>query len=243
MSGGGGKSDKVVQSTKPWSAQEPLWRKSFKQLNKLYDKGKLRIDPYPNQTLAGLSPETTESWQMTADRARNGSPLVRSAESYTNDVLAGKYLNADAPGMDTILRKAKDTANANYALGGRYGSGAHDKAIAEATGSILYDNYARERATQDNAARFAPELSHERYYDADRLSQVGQNRQDRAQAVIDDKVNRYNAKRQAPINALALYQQMIGGNLGGTTQTTQPSNRQPTWMQGLGLLGNFLNLF
>jgi hypothetical protein len=241
MSGGGGKSEKVVQSNKPWDAQVPLWEKSFDRLNSLYGSGQLKINPFPGETLAGVSPETRQAWKMAAARARQGSRLNRSAERYIGDVLAGDYLNRGAPGMTSVLHRAQDAVNANYALGGRYGSGAHDGAVAEATGSILYDNYARERAIQDQAARFAPELSREQYYDAEMLAEVGRQRQQSRQAEIDQRINRYNANQMSPINELALYQQLIGGNLGGVTTTTKPGGGQSPWLQGLGLLGNFLS--
>jgi hypothetical protein len=244
MSGGGGgsKTQTVTESTTPWSAQIPLWNTSYKRLNELYKSGALRINPYPGQTVAPIAPETGQAWNMVANRAQAGSPLNSLSKGYIGDVLAGKYLGQDAPGFSSVLDRARNAVNASYALGGRYGSGAHDAAVAQSLGGILNDAYHAERGRMDAAAQLAPQLAQQDYFDAQQLAQVGGQRQAHLQDLINAEIQRYNAIQQAPINELALYQNFIGGNVGGTRTTTQPApgrDAEP-WQIGAGIIGSIL---
>ena len=55
-------------------------------------------------------------------------------------------------------------------------------------------------------------------------------------------LQRYNALQQAPVNELALYQNFIGGNLGGTQTGTQPiqTSRTNPLEVGAGIIGSLL---
>jgi len=244
MSGGGGgpKTQTVTQSNTPWSAQVPLWKTSYERLNDLYKSGGLRINPYPGQTVAATSPETGQAWSMIANRAQAGSPLNTLTKGYVGDVLSGKYLGQDAPGFSSVLDRARNAVNANYALGGRYGSAAHDTAIAQGIGGVLNDAYQAERSRMDAAAQFAPQLAQQDYFDAQQLAQVGGQREAHLQDLINAEIQRYNALQQAPANELALYQNFIGGNIGGTQTTTQPvqSRDANPWDVGAGIIGSLL---
>lgn len=244
MSGGGGdsKNQTVTQSSTPWSQQIPLWKTSYQRLNDLYKSGGLHINPYPGQTVAPISPETGQAWSMAASRAQSGSPLNGLSKGYIGDVLSGRYLGQDAPGFNSVLERTRNAVDATYSLGGRYGSGAHESALAQGLGSVLNDAYQAERGRMDAAAQLAPQLAQQDYFDAQQLAQVGSQRQAHLQDLINAEIQRYNAIQQAPINELALYQNFIGGNLGGTTTTTQPGqggSAEP-WQVGLGIIGSIL---
>ncbi len=244
MSGGGGgsKTQKVTQSNAPWSEQIPLWKTSYQRLNDLYGSGGLRINPYPGQTIAPVSPETGQAWSMIANRAQAGSPLYGLSKGYIGDVLSGKYLGQDAPGFSSVLDRARNAVNATYALAGRYGSGAHDAAVAQGLGGILNEAYQTERDRMDAAAQMAPQLAQQDYFDAQQLAQVGGQREAHLQDLINAEIQRYNALQQAPINELALYQNFIGGNIGGTQTTTQPVQNKSAnpWQIGAGIIGSVL---
>ena len=244
MSGGGGgsKNQTVTQSNAPWAAQIPLWNTSYKRLNELYNSGALHLNPYPGETVAPISPETSQAWNMVANRAQAGSSLNDLSKGYVGDVLSGRYLGQDAPGFSSVLDRARNAVNATYSLGGRYGSGAHDSAVAQGLGSVLNDAYQAERGRMDAAAQFAPQLAQQDYFDAQQLAQVGGQRQAHLQDLINAEIQRYNALQQAPINELALYQNFIGGNVGSTQTTTQPvqgSSAEP-WQVGAGIIGSIL---
>lgn len=242
MSGGGGesKNQTVTQSNEPWSAQVPLWNTSYKRLNELYKSGALRLAPYPGQTVAPVAPETGQAWNMVASRAQAGSPLNTLSKGYVSDVLSGKYLGQDAPGLSSVLDRARNAVNATYSLGGRYGSGAHNAAVAQGLGGVLNDAYQAERGRMDAAAQLAPQLAQHDYFDAQQLAQVGSQRQAHLQDLINAEIQRYNAIQQAPINELALYQNFIGGNIGSTQTSTQPVQRAEPWQVGVGIIGSIL---
>ena len=244
MSGGGGepKTQTVTQSNAPWSAQVPLWNTSYKRLNELYGSGALRLNPYPGETVAPIAPETGQAWTMVANRAQAGSPLNALSRGYISDVLSGRYLGQEAPGLSSVLDRARNAVNATYSLGGRYGSGAHDAAVAHGLGSVLNDVYQAERSRMDSASQLAPQLAQQDYFDAQQLAQVGSQRQAHLQDLINAEIQRYNAIQQAPINELALYQNLIGGNIGGTQTTTEPvqgSGAEP-WQIASGIIGSIL---
>lgn len=244
MSGGGGSSkpQETTVTDTPWSEQIPLWRTSYQRLNDLYAAGGLRVNPYPGQTVAPLSPETGQAWGMIADRAQAGSPLNAAAKEYYGDVLGGKYLGQDAPGFASILDRTRNGINTNFALGGRYGSGAHSAAVAQGLGTVLNDAYQAERGRMDAAAQFAPQLAQQDYFDAQQLGQIGNSREAYLQNLINAEIERYNALQQGPINELALYQNLIGGQIGGTQTTTQPIQRNDgsPWQIGAGIIGSIL---
>jgi hypothetical protein len=93
------------------------------------------------------------------------------------------------------------------------------------------------------AAQLAPQLAQQDYFDAQQLAQVGQQRQGHLQDLINAEIQRYNAIQQAPINELALYQNFIGGNIGGDRTTMQPvpsGNNANPWLVGAGVIGSIL---
>jgi len=179
---------------------------------------------------------------MIANRAQAGSPLNNLSKGYIGDVLGGKFLGQDAPGFSSVLDRARNAVNATYALGGRYGSGAHDTAVAQGLGGVLNDAYQAERNRMDSAAQFAPQLAQQDYFDAQQLAQVGGQREAHMQDLINAEIQRYNAIQQSPINELALYQNFIGGNLGGTQTGTQPVQKSSAnpWEIGAGVIGSIL---
>ena len=240
MSSGGGKSTKQTVSNKPWEEQIPLWENSYARLNKLYKSGALRLEPYPGSTVAAIQPQTKRAWNMIERRARAGSPLTRASKGYVNNVLSGKYLGQDAPGFSSVLDRTRNAVNATYALGGRYGSGAHDAAVAQGLGGVLNDAYQAERNRMDAAAQFAPQLAQQDYFDAQQLAQVGSERQAQLQDRLNDKIQRYNAIQQAPLNELALYQNFIGGDIGGTQTAMGPVKGAEPWQIGAGIIGSLL---
>lgn len=223
----GSKTQKVQSSTAPWGPQATRWQTSLGDLDRLRTSGALRINPYPGQTVAGASPETEAFWSGTAGRAQAGSPLNAMSRDYVSRILDPSYLTEESSGISDVLDMASNDVNARFAMGGRTFSGAHAGALGKQLGGIRYQDFARRAGEQQAAAQFAPQLAREDYYDLGQLGQVGGQREAYMQDQINADIDRYNKLQQAPINELALYQQLIGGNLGGTTQGTQPRQAQP----------------
>ena len=223
-------------TTTPWGPSQPLLKKTINRATNLFDSGGLRYRYFPGETVAPKTQETTDAWQMISDRARSGSPLVGQSKGYIGDVLSGKYLGAESPGLQGVLNRTRNAVAADKIMAGRYRSEAHDAALADAFAPIIYQDYARERQLMDEAARFAPTLAQQDYTDADRLQSVGAQREAYGQDLINEAINRFNFEQNAPANEIALAQQLAGGNLGGTTYSTQPvmSQGYNPFMQALG---------
>lgn len=229
----GQKTQQTTTSTAPWGPQGTRYQTALGDLDRLYKSGALRVNPYPGQTVAPTSPETAQAWTGIANRAQAGSPLNRMSGDYVQRVLDPSYLESGG-GLDPVLSAAANDVNARFSMAGRTFSGAHAGALGEQFGQIRYDDLLRKRAEQQAAAQFAPSLAREDYFDYGQLGQVGSQREAALQDQINADIERFNALQRAPINELALYQQLIGGNLGGTTTQTNPVN---TGNPALGILG------
>ncbi|OQW38096.1 MAG: hypothetical protein A4E20_04800 [Nitrospira sp. SG-bin2] len=238
MSGGGG-SEKQTIKNDPWAGQQPYLGKLFKRADQLYNAGP--IPYYPGQANAGISPETETALQMQAQRGLDGSPLNKASGQYISDILAGKYLSQTAPGWDSVVNRARNAADSTYAGAGRYGSGAHDTAVADSIGALAYQNYANQLGRMDMAAQFAPTLAQQDYTDIAAIGQAGDRRQIELQKQIDADKARFDYQQMAPYQNLGMYQDFIQGQYGGTQTSTAPSNQPPLWQSilgtGLGIAG------
>jgi hypothetical protein len=233
----GGDTVQTQSSSAPWGPQASRYQTALKDLDKLYKAGGLRVNPYPGQTVAPTAPETQQAWAGTAQRAQAGSPLNQASASYLMNVLNPGYLTSDSPGLQSVIDQSRQGVNAQFAMGGRTFSGAHAGGLGASEGALRYTDFARKAQEQQAASQFAPQLAREDYYDLGQLGQVGSQREAAMQDQINADINRYNALQNAPINELALYQKLIGGNLGAQTTATQPNQNAWGANQTAGLIG------
>lgn len=232
-SSGGSRSQRQTTVTEPWRPSQPMYIESILDAQDLYRQGGLSFD-YPDLTVAPLSPETGQAWAGTAARARAGSPLLDQSQDYISDVLSGKYLTREAPGFEDVLGGIRDRIALQKSGAGRYGSEVHDAALAREFGALEFQKYMQERGLQQDAAGLAPGLAREDYYDLDRLGQVGTERRRFLQEQISDEAARQQWQQQQEANAIALYQSLLGGNLGGVTTANVPVQQTNPWLLGLG---------
>jgi hypothetical protein len=234
----GEKTQKSTTSTAPWGPQATRYQTGLSDLDRLRSSGALRINPYPGQTIADRAPETEQAWAGIAQRAQAGSPLNAMSGDYVQRVLDPNYLTSDSPGLSSVIDSARQGVNAQFAMGGRtFSPGAHGNALASSEGQLRYQDLVRKAGEQQAAAQFAPQLAAQDYFDLAQLQGVGTERQGYMQDLINSDINRFNALQQAPINELALYNSLIGGNLGGTTTATQPVQGGNTAAGVIGGLG------
>jgi hypothetical protein len=231
MSGGSKGTTTTVQQNDPWSGQQPYLSEAFREAQRLYREPGPSY--YPGQTVAGFSPETDYALNAQAARAMAGSPYQQAAGQQVLNTLSGQYLNAGNPyfsGMvGRIANEVRPRLDSQFASSGRYAGGAHQeasaRALADATASLAYQNYANERGAMQQAIGLAPQLAQLDYADIGQLAAVGQTREQMQQALINDQIARYDFAQQLPYNKLAQYAGLIQGNYGGTETTTQPYNR------------------
>ena len=261
---GGGGSSTTVQKADPWAGQQPYLQDIFQQAQQLYNAGGMAPNYYPGQTVAGQSAWTKQALQMQADRARRGSPLITNASNAMNNITTGQALagnqglntlnqlsQEDNPYVDELYNRANSQVQANldgnFNRAGRYGSGAHEAAAADAANNLaaqMYSSLWDKRADAAQAAgqlyntgigqqvvagQTGQQLANQAYTDAEALSQAGGMMDDYNQQLINANIDRYNYDQQKALLALQNYNNLIQGSYGGTTTTTgQQSNSGST---------------
>ena len=253
--GGGGGSTTTVQKADPWAGQQPYLRDIFQQAQQLYNSGGMAPNYYPGQTVADQSQWTQNALQMQADRAQNGSPLIDNASNAMNNITTGQALQnnqglnvlnqlsqEDNPYVDELYNRANSQAqsaiNGNFSSAGRYGSGAHAAASADAANNLANEMYSSLWDKRADAAQAAgqlyntgigqqvvagqagQQLANQAYTDAAALGQAGSAMDDYNQQKINADIDRYNYNQQQALLALQNYNNLIQGSYGGTTTTT-----------------------
>ena len=262
--GGGGGSTTTVQKADPWAGQQPYLQNIFQQAQQLYNAGGMAPNYYPGQTVAGQSDWTKQALQMQADRAQSGSPLITNASNAMNNITTGQALagnqglntlnqlaQEDNPYVDELYNRAnsqvQSNLDGNFNRAGRYGSGAHEAAAADAANNLAAQMYSSLWDKRADAAQSAgqlyntgigqqvvagqtgQQLANQAYTDAEALSQAGGMMDDYNQQLINANIDRYNYDQQKALLALQNYNNLIQGSYGGTTTTTgQQSNSGST---------------
>jgi hypothetical protein len=223
--GGASKTQTVTQNNSPWSGVQSYLTSGYGDLSKQYKQG--APDYYPGNTVAGFSPQQQQSIQGITDLATQGNPSLDAANGELQKTIRGDYLH---PNNDllSILRQPVDST---YALGGRYGSGSHDAAIASVAGGM----YAQERQNQLNAINQVPGIDQARYYGLGQLGNVGAAVQQQGQNQINADLDKYNYNQNKDINWTNNYLAMLNGANGGTSTTTSPLQSSNPWAQYGGL--------
>lgn len=257
-SGGGGSSPSTtttVQKADPWAGQMPYLQGGtdvngnpvpgvFQEAAKLYQNNPLSF--YPGQTYASPSDATLQAQQMQADMASQGvSGAQAAADQNLQDTLSGKYLDINTnsylmPAANNILATVLPQINSQFAASGRGNSGLAARAASQGATDALatqaFNNYNNERQRQMQAAQLAPAAMQADYLPAAKLAEVGASQEDRAQQAINEAMQRFQFNQQAPYQQLGLYNSLIQGNYGGSTQGTSTSTLPPRSI-GAGLIG------
>ena len=256
---GGGGSTTTVQKADPWVGQQPYLLDIFRQAQQLYNSGGMAPNYYPGQTVAGQSQWTQDALQMQANRATAGSPLIDSASNAMSNITSGNALannqglntlndlaQQDNPYVDELFSRANNqvqsSLDSNFNRAGRYGSGAHEAAAADAANNLanqmyssLWDKRADAAGTagqlyntgigqQVVAGQAGQQLANQAYTDAAALSEAGGMMDDYNQQLINAAIDKYNYEQQQPLTALSNYNQLIQGSYGGTATSTAKQN-------------------
>lgn len=268
--GGGGGGGTQVQKTEPWDQQKPYLIDIFQQSQNMYNSGALAPDYYAGNTVAPQSQWTQNALQMQADRALNGDASISTAKGAMDNITSGNALASNTglnalnqmttavnPYMISLYEDAAGQANAQIDSGfsgaGRYGSGAHENAKADAMADLSAQMYSHAYDQQLQAAQqagqlyntgigqqvvagqTAQQLANQAYTDAAALSEAGGVKDDYQQQLINADIDRYNYESQQPLTALSNYNQLIQGSYGGTSTTTgQQRNNGSTLGNVLG---------
>lgn len=197
---------------------------------------------FEGQTYVSPSAQTEAAQLALTNRATQGSALKPAATTQQLGTISGAYLGgnpffsgafqgaAQQAGMQ--YNQAVNQALSNASSAGRYGSNAMGtqlgaantafaNALANTAGNLAYQNYAQERAMQNQAAQMYPQLAQADYYDINQLAQAGQTAESYKQAALQDAINRWNYQQNQPQNALQQYMSYVYGAPMGSVQSQQ----------------------
>jgi hypothetical protein len=226
----GGQTSTTTQQSGPPAYLEPYLRYGASQAQALYQSPSPSY--YPGSTVANPSNATQAANQMAAARAVNGNPAEKAGQSYLQNVLGGAYLAPGNPytaALNTsIAANILPSVNAQFSLGGRYGSPDHAgtlaTSLANAEAPLMYQNYQQERANQQAAAGMAPTYAQQDWADIAGLQAAGQAQDQRAQNQIDGNMDRWNYDQNLAGNKLQQYLGLLlNGGYGGRSTATQTS--------------------
>jgi hypothetical protein len=226
----GGQTSTTTQQSGPPAYLQPYLRYGASQAQALYQSPSPSY--YPGMTVANPSNATQASNQMAAARAVGGNPVENAGQSYLQGVLGGSYLTPGNPytaGLNkSIEAGVLPTVNAQFSLGGRYGSPDHAgtlaASLANAEAPLMYSNYQQERANQQQAAGMAPSYAQQDWSDIAGLQASGQAQDQLAQNQVNGNIDRWNYNQNLAGNKLQQYLGLLlNGGFGGTSATTQTS--------------------
>jgi hypothetical protein len=241
---------------------------------------------FQGQTFVSPSEQTLAALQQQEDLARAGSPLFAQGQQAYQQALGGigqiaggGFLQgspyqqaaiqaATRPLQQQFAESTLPALQSAFSRAGRYGSGAQERAIAQAqeatsraigdvATNIAYQDYARERGLQQQAlgqqaalGAMAPQFYAQQFLPSQQLAQIGAQREAIAAQPLQEEMARFQFGQQLPQQQLASYLSSVYGTPLGSygTQTTQlPQNNLMSGVAGAGLgylggqaLGSFL---
>ena len=237
---------------------------------------------YPGQTYVSPSQETLTALQQQQDIASQASPSLQVGQnaylqSYGGlaNTAAGGFLQgnpyqqqmiqaATRPLMEQYSNQVLPGIASLYSKSGRYGSGAMQGALGQATeqygralgdvsANIVGTQYDQERARQQqammgltNIAQAAPSIYGQQYLPSQQLAQIGAQREAIAAQPLQEAMSRYSFGQQLPYQQLSGYLSSVYGSptasYGSTSQnmSTNPTVGAIGGALGGGLLGNAL---
>ena len=255
----------TTRTNDPWAGVQPFMSYALGEALNQYQTAPQEF--FPRSTVAPQSADTIAAQDLIRSRALAGSPLTDAAQTAALDTLSGSFLGgprytemynaAVRPAVQSFTESVLPGITSQFARSGRLGSNAQQLATERATeafGRGLADvgaqQYAQERARQNQMIGVAPQLAAADFADPARLAAIGATQGAQAQKELADEVSRFTFFQQRPRDALnALIGQIQGVPLGGagSSQVAQPYFTNPV-ASGMGgamagaQLANMLNI-
>jgi hypothetical protein len=239
-SGGGGQTSKTTNELDP--TVRPFVEYGLNEAKNLYQTA--GPDYFPGQTYVGPSAQTTSALGLAGARAAAGNPLLPAAQQQQLGSIQGNYLSAGNPYFQQALAGPTQQATQAYndaimaaqsgaSKAGRYGSGVSAdiqnraantlaSTLANKYGDLAFQNYAGERAMQNQAVMNAPTLAQADYADISQLANVGKTTEDYAKTALQADLDRFNFQQNKPYQKLSSYLgAAYGAPMGNVSTTTQ----------------------
>ena len=239
--GGGGQQQTTNQNIDP--AILPYITYGLEEAKDLY--GEAGPTYYPGQTYTDQSAQTTEALGLAEARARAGSPLIPAAQTQALSTIQGDRLSAGNPYFADMMKSAARPVVSEFntairdigsrtAGAGRYGSGAMGEmeskasdnlaqALSQRGSELAYQNYATERARQDQAVGNAANIANQDYSDINQLMNIGQINEGYSTDALNSDISRFEYGQNAPYNKLQSYLSAAYGAPAPINQTTTSS--------------------
>ena len=218
----GGSEQTGVQTTTQLPPSYVLPQLAFgaNEAQRLYSAG-TGFGYFPENTVAGFSPEQQMAMNLQTNRALSGSPLTREAQNLSLNTLRGDFLSGNNPFFQqAVIDPITDQVQGTFSRAGRLGSGANQNALTRALSTPLMQNYENERRRQNAMLANVPALANQDYTDYARLAAVGLNRQQQAQRQIEANKARFDALQAAPQQRLGTFLGNLNAAAGtGMTQS------------------------
>lgn len=247
-----------TQTTQIDPTIQPYLKYGLEEAQRLYQSGGPQY--YQGQTYVGPSDATQTGIQALQARAQAGNPLLGAAQNQLYGTVQGDYLGGNPFFSGAFQPAAQAATNEfNTAIGnvtsaaskaGRYGSGAMQnlqtaaagqlaQKLTGTAGQLAYQNYADERARQQQATFGAPAMAEADYADINKQLAAGQLGEGYQNTALQADMAKYNYQQQLPQQQLTNYlNQAYGFPAGKTSTTQQPYFTNPTATAlGTGLLG------
>lgn len=238
--GGGGGSSTTSNQLDPTIA--PFVKYGLEEAKGLYQTS--TPEYYGGQTYVAPSAQTQTALQAAQNRALAGNPLLTQAQQQQGSTVSGDFLSAGNPYFSQAMQGAAQGATQNYydaikaaqsgaSQAGRYGSGVSadiqnraantlSNTLANKYGEFAAQNYANERALQQQSALNAPQLAAADYADIQQLMNVGKTAEDYQKTALQADIDRFNFEQNKPYQKLSAYLgAAYGAPMGQVSQTTQ----------------------
>ena len=236
--------DEVVPQTttiNPPAYAAPFLAYGANEAQRLYNTGG-GFNYFPENTVAGFSPEQQMAMNLQTNRALSGSPLTREAQNLSLNTLRGDFLSGNNPFFrQAVLDPITQNVQSTFSRAGRLGSGANQDVLARSLATPLMQNFENERRRQNAMIGAAPSLARADLQDYADLARVGAMRQDQAQRQIAANMDRFNFLQSAPARNLNQFLGQVGTAAGGYKSQTSPFVRNPL-NQTLGTIGNVIGI-
>jgi hypothetical protein len=210
---------------------------------------------YGGQTYVSPSATTQTGLQALEARASMGNPLLQSAQNQLQNTVSGGFLGGNpffqgafqpaARAAEMQFKQTLGDIGSKASLAGRYGSGTmgqlQDRAagqfgqqLANTAGTLAYQNYADERARQQQATMAAPQMAQADYQDIQNMLAAGQAREGYTGAQQQADIQKFNFLQNQPQQNLQNYLSLVYGNpLGRVGQSTQSGAADTSSLQNL----------
>lgn len=255
MSGGSKPTQSSTTSSTPWAPAQPYLQSAMAKANtwmnnpassQVYEGS--TVIPFSQQTLGGMG-----QMQSVAQNAQ--TPMQNPLKSYTgmfdilNPVARGDFSNDTT--FNQTLGAAQDAARGAVDLSmsgaGRYGSGSHQatlsKSIGDLTNQAMLDRQNWALGGLQSLGDRLPGAYQSAMAPAQTMMQLGSMNEGLAANYAQEQMDKFNAKKQAPIDAIAQANAIFTGAGSMGTNSTQKIYQPTQWGQiganaaGSALLG------